>query len=238
MQKSYKHILLSSLLLISSVNAKQGCDISSVNTKQWCNVSSVIEETIPTFKIREEKATVKKETKKKLELKITETLTSIKIIYENQTLEIKRTPKNQKHTCPPFCIQPMNIKGVRTVGELEVLDFIKELKGKEAKLLIDVRKSKLYNQHTIPGAINIPYSMLDDKSKYQKEVLTLLGGKKLGDKWIFKSIPTLLIFGASDENEEASKSIKTLLELSYPHKKIYYYRAGVAGWSHLRLTLY
>jgi len=231
MQKPYKHILLYPFLLISCLNANQGC-----------NISSIIEETLPikkrppTFKIREEKR--KEETKKNVKLKITKTLTSITIVHENQILEIKRTPKSQKHTCPPFCIQPMNIKGVRTVGELEVLDFIKELKGKEAKLLIDIRNSKQYNQHTIPGAINIPYSMLKSHSKYQQQVLTLLGGKKRGEKWIFKSVPKLLIFGASDENEEASKSIKTLLELSYPHKKIYYYRAGIKGWSHLGLTLY
>jgi len=225
MQKSYTRRLLYPLLVSSYLNANQGCDISAV-----------IEETAPTFKIREEK--VKKETKKNQELKITETLTSITIVHENQTLRIKRTPKNQEHTCPPFCIQPMNIKGIRTVGELEVLDFIKELKGKQAKLLIDIRKSKQYKQHTIPGAINIPYSMLKEKSKYQDQVLTLLGGEKREGKWIFKSVPTLLIFGASDENDKASKAIKTLLQLSYPNQKIYYYRAGIEGWTHLQLTLY
>ncbi len=231
MHKKYTHILLYPLLLTSYLNANQGCDISSIIEE-----TAPKEKTTPTFKIREEK--VKRETKKKIELKITETLSSISIIYENQILRIKRTPKNQEHTCPPFCIQPMNIKGVSTVGELEVLDFIKELKGKEAKLLIDIRNSKEFKQHTIPGAINIPYSMLKQNSKYQDQVLTLLGGKKLEGKWIFKFVPSLLIFGASNENDRASKAIKTLLKLSYPKKKIYYYRAGVEGWNHLQLTLY
>jgi len=225
MHKKYRQVLFYPLLLTSYLNANQGC-----------NISSTIEKRTSTFRIREEK--IEKETKKKIELKITETLTSMTIIYENQILLIKRTPKDQEHTCPPFCIQPMNIKGVSTVGELEVLDFIKELKGKEAKLLIDIRDNKQFKQNTIPGAINIPYSMLKTNSKYQDQVLTLLGGKKLEGKWIFKSVPSLLIFGASDENDRASKAIKTLLKLSYPNKKIYYYRAGVEGWNHLRLTLY
>ena len=227
MNKQEQHLLLYPLLLISYLNANQGCDISSI-----------LEEKPKSLKIKEEKAEFKHETKKKAELKITETLSSITMTHENQILRIKRTPKNQEHTCPPFCIQPITIKGVRTVGELEVLEFIKELKGKEAKLLIDIRNSKLYNQNTIPGAINIPYSMLKNKSKYQEQVLQLLGGKKRGEKWIFKLVPTLLIFGNSEEDEKTTKSVKTLIALSYPAQKIYYYRTGIEAWSRLGLTLY
>jgi len=231
-EKKYTYILIYPFLFSSYLNANQGCNISSFIEK-----SRKIEESNPTFKIREEK--IKKEIKNKnIESKITKTLTSLKIIYENQTIEIKRTAKNQEHICPPFCIQPMNIKGVKTVGELEVLDFIKELKGKEPKLLIDIRENKEFKQYTIPGAINIPYSMLKSHSKYQAEILTLLGGKKVGKRWIFKFVPKLLVFGASDESDKASKAINTLLKLSYPHKKIYYYRAGIEEWSRLGLTLY
>lgn len=231
MCKRYTYILLYFFIFSSYLHANQGCDISSIIDKM-----SLEEKKSPTFKIREEK--IKIDRKKKVESKITETLKSITIVYENQTIVIKRTPKNQHHTCPPFCIQPMNIKGIKTVGELEVLDFIKELKGEKPKLLIDVRNSREYNQNTIPGAINVPYSMLKPSSKYQQEVLTLLGGKKRGEKWIFKSVPTLLIFGVSKENDKASKAIKILLKLSYPNKKIYYYRAGIEGWKDLGLTLY
>ena len=231
MQKKHTSIVLYPLLFTSYLNASQGCNISAIIEKE-----SFTQEKTSRFKIREE--TVKKETNKKVELKITETLSSVRIVHENQTILIKRTPKNQEHTCPPFCIQPMSIKGVRTVGELEVLDFIKGLKGKEAKLLIDIRTNKLYNQNTIPGAINLPYSMLKDKSKYQEQVLQLLGGKKRGKKWIFKLVPTLLIFGENEEDSKATKSIKTLLELSYPAQKIYYYRTGIDAWNRLGLTLY
>ncbi len=233
MQKKYTHILLYPLIVTSYLNANRGCDISAIIAK-----ASSTEKISPTFKIREEKINIRKETKKKFDLKITERLNSISIVHENQTIVIKRTPRNQKHTCPPFCIQPMNINGIKTVGELEVLDFIKELNGKEAKLFIDVRESREYNINTIPGAINIPYSMLKPNSKYQKEILTLLGGKKRRKKWIFKSTPTLLIFGASNENNKASKVIKMLLKLSYPNKRIYYYRAGIKGWKDLGLSLY
>jgi hypothetical protein len=207
-------------------------------SEEGCIISSVVKDKVPTFKIREEGEELKQVRTKNLKLSITERLNSITIFYENQKIEIKRTPKSPKHTCPPFCIQPMNIKGILTVGELEVLDFIKGLNGKEARLLIDIRKNKQFKQHTIPGSINIPYSMLKDHSKYQQQVLSLLGGKKYGDKWVFKSVPKLLIFGASNEKDDARKAINTLLKLSYPNTKIYYYRAGIEGWSNLQLTLY
>jgi len=227
----YTYIFLYFILIFSHLNANQGCNISAIIEKE-----SYKKEASSTFKIREEK--IKKDKKNKIELKITETLTSVKVIHENETLSIKRTTKNKEHTCPPFCIQPMNIKGVKTLGELEVLDFIKGLNGKEARLFIDIRSNKKYKEYTIPGAINVPYTMLSENSKYQDEVLRLLGGKKLDEKWIFKSVPSLLIFGASNEDNKSYKSIKILLKLSYPNKKIYYYRAGVEGWKQLGLTIY
>jgi hypothetical protein len=48
----------------------------------------------------------------------------------------------------------------------------------------------------------------------------------------------LLIFGESNEDNTARKSIEALLELSYPNQKINYYRAGIESWSRLGLTLY
>ena len=132
----------------------------------------------------------------------------------------------------------MNIEGVKTVGELEILNFIQELKKEEAKLLIDIRTSKEYKEHTIPSAINIPHTMLKSKSKYQKKVLTLLGGEKDGEKWNFRHIPILLIFGTNEESPEASHVIRTLLKFSYPSEKILFYRAGIDSWKRLGLTVY
>jgi len=230
MYKKSKHILLHILILSASIQANQGC-----------NISALIEDEDKKFKIRED--TVKKInsldiTTKKIELNITKTLKSIHIIHDNHPVVIKRKTNDREETCPPFCIQPIKIEGVDTVGELEVLKFIKELKGKEAKLFIDIRKRTLYNQSTIPGAINIPFRLLKDGSKYQKEVLTLIGGKKIKGKWSFKFVPALLIFGKSNQDNNAVNAIKTLLKLSYPKEKLYYYRAGIKEWNSLGLTLY
>jgi 3-mercaptopyruvate sulfurtransferase SseA len=130
---------------------------------------------------------------------------------------------------------------VVTVAELEVLDFINRLKEKKARLLIDIRENNFYKEGTIPGAINLPSSMLKDESKYQIEVLKLLGAKrnntKSNLKWSFTNALSLLIFGSSATSDDASSSVKKLLELGYPSSKLLYYRTGFQSWKALGLTI-
>ena len=173
---------------------------------------------------------------------ITETLMSVKVLHENEEVLIQREALDDKFSCPPFCIQPLKIKEVQTLGELEVLAFIDKLKEKKARLLIDVRESVDYEKSTIPGAINIPFSMLRVKSKYQEEILKLLGAKAIKKNskstWSFKEVQTLLIFGTSATTNEASSSIKELLRLGYPSSKLFYYRSGITSWKALGLTVH
>jgi len=171
---------------------------------------------------------------------ITPKLNAVKVLHEKDEVLIERKLLNKNFTCPPFCIEPMKIQGVNTLGELEVLAFIDKLKEKKGRLLIDVRENNLYDKETIPGAINLPLSMLKDGSKYQGEVLRLLGAKlkKSNNKWSFKKAQKLLIFGDSASTPEAVKSLKTLLRLGYPSDKLYFYRGGVSSWKALGLTTY
>jgi len=167
-------------------------------------------------------------------------LNSVKVLHEQDEVLIERKLLSQNATCPPFCIEPIDIKGVKTLGELEVLAFIDKLKEKKGRLFIDVRENDLYEKETIPGAINLPFSMLKDGSKYQGEVLRLLGAKlkKSSVAWSFKRAQRLLIFGDSATTPEASKSLKTLLRLGYPSSKLFYYRGGISSWKALGLTTY
>ena len=62
--------------------------------------------------------------------------------------------------CPNFCIQPMSpAPGVTTIGELEVLEF---LRSGEA-LLVDGRIRPQFEEGTIPGAVSIPYNEAADR---------------------------------------------------------------------------
>jgi len=171
-------------------------------------------------------------------IKITRTMSSVDVIHLGTEMSITRVATKEAPSCPPYCIQAMTIEGIKTVGELETLAFINKLKEKKSRLVIDVRKSKAYKEETIPGAINLPYSMLIDGSPYQKEVLKLLGsGKKIKKKWFFKHPHQLLIFGENAFSSTASDSIHQLINLGYPKDKILYYRGGIRTWKASGLTL-
>jgi len=236
---SYLKVLLYSTIAISSLSANEINDCLSGASKEemGCSIANILEAHTQTFRIREEES-LTLDIPSNSFVNITETLNLVKVKHEKKEIIIKRTSKEREHSCPPFCIQPMNIENVKTVGELEVLKFIEVLKKKKPKLLIDARSNILYKKHTIPGAINIPHTMLKDGNKYQKKILTLLGAKEHNKQWEFTKVPTLLIFGNSDEEDQATQAIKRLLKLSYPAHKILYYRGGVSAWKRLGLTLY
>ncbi len=227
-------IFILSSLLQADAQLTIGCS-SSVNKEiQGCASENILGEK------REDLFDVKdKETLSNInEMNMSKKLKSVNVSHENQELVIVRTVVNNEKTCPPFCIQPMTFSAVKTVGELETLSFIESLGKKKNRLLIDVRVSKLYKTSTIPGAINLPYGMLQKESKYYKEVLNLLGLKKVRGKWKAKNVPTLLVFDNGITDNKASETIKTLLKLSYPSNKILYYRGGVSSWRNLGLTLF
>jgi len=176
-------------------------------------------------------------------MKISPTLISVELFYHDENIFIERLATNNLKRCPPFCIQPITIKGVKTVGELEVLAFIENSKKNKTQLLIDARSNRNYRESTIAGAINLPLMMVEDGSAYQEEVFNLLGAKKrshtkIENSWYFKNAFSLLIFGESATTNEASMMIKKLLKLGYPASKIFYYRGGIVSWRAMGLTLY
>ena len=198
--------------------ADSGCNVLVKRKNQTCQERSILDDKSKT-------------------INITEKLVSIDTQHLEHNVTIERTSTPTAPSCPPFCIQPIKIDKIKTVGELEVLDFIEEVKRKGDGLLIDVRKNSQYNEETIPSAINLPYEMLTKKSPYQKEVLRTLGAKKIKKGCFFKNPQKLLIFGASSFSPEASKAVKQLLKLGYPSHKILYYRGGIASWKAAGLTL-
>ncbi len=182
-----------------------------------------------------------------VDIKITKELSSIVAEDKGNNIIIKRVqdPNSKlnsaftkvKKECPPYCIQPMNIGNVETVGELEVLKFIKDMKESSGSLLIDARTRAWYKKGTIPTAINLPFSMLDKKGKYFSKILTLLGGKKIGDSWNFDNAQKLLVFSNGVWDEQATIEIKNLIDVGYPEDKLLYYRGGMQMWNAVGLTI-
>jgi rhodanese-related sulfurtransferase len=141
--------------------------------------------------------------------------------------------------CPPFCIQPMSpAPGVHTVGELELLDFLKKKVETGKGVLIDARIPAWYRKGTIPGAVNIPFTLLDRRNPYRDRILVVLGAKRLEDgTWDFGGARELLLFCNGPWCGQSPHAIRNLIAAGYPPEKLYYYRGGMQNWQLLGLTV-
>ena len=112
-------------------------------------------------------------------------------------------------------IQPIRIaEGVRTVGELEVIQHLQR-----GLPLVDARTNDFFVASTIPGAVNIPYpeiaTRMDELNREQPTIF-FCNGPQCGQS------PT---------------AIHTLLEAGYSPEKILYYRGGLHDWLTLGLPV-
>ena len=142
--------------------------------------------------------------------------------------------------CPPFCVHPMQAAaGVVTVGEVELIKFIKNEVEKQTGLLIDARIPAFYKKGTIPGAVNIPFNLFaDDRNPYLDRILTVLGGvKNSDDEWDFSKAMKLLLFCNGPWCDQSPRAIRNLIAAGYPPEKIFYYRGGMQNWQNLGLTV-
>lgn len=146
--------------------------------------------------------------------------------------------------CPPYCIQPMQLAaGVVTLGELEVLDYLKRIAQGESKLMVvDSRTPDWYAKGTIPGAVNIPYAQnmagqATDLPGVKKTLLDLFGVKEIAETYDFNAAYTLAIFCNGPWCGQTPNYLRTLLTLGYPVSKLKWYRGGMQDWLSLGLTV-
>jgi len=141
--------------------------------------------------------------------------------------------------CPPHCVRRIEpIKDVQTVAELELINFIKDKVYKKKGILVDSRIKSLYEIETIPGAINIPFTLLQTNSqKIIERLFTLLGAKKLENgKYDFSNAKELVVFCNGIWCGQSVVFLKDMVKYGYPKEKLYYYRGGMQSWKLLGLT--
>ncbi len=131
-------------------------------------------------------------------------------------------------------VSPMKIaEGIETYGELEVLQFLKQMQSSKNMLFIDSRTSNWYKYQTIPGAINIPYTYFTKPDKFSSQFsnsLKLMGITKQKNDYNFKDAKTILLFCNGPWYGQSPVMIKKLLKLGYPTSKIKWYRGGMHSW--------
>lgn len=190
---------------------------------------------------------------------ITPGLQSVEVMHQGEKVMITRASdsdakipevyaKIARH-CPPFCIQPEVVApGVETVGELEVLGYLKRVGNGDRKVLvIDSRTPEWIIRGTIPGSVNIPWNKinLDVEGTFElaaeaeslHNILTeQLGVQDVNGSLDFRNAKTLVLFCNGSWCPQSSTNIKTLLKLGYPAYKLKWYRGGMQDWVSLGLT--
>jgi len=167
-------------------------------------------------------------------------------IQRNQSLDnlVNSEYAKTSRKCPPFCIQPYNLgNGVETIGELELLNYLKKSSsGDNSILIIDSRTKDWAKKGTIPGSINIPWTLLKPEAGADPFEVAELLEKKFGainieGLWNFSNAKTLVLFCNGMWCGQSPSSIKTLLRFGYPAEKLKWYRGGMQDWEILGLTV-
>ena len=128
--------------------------------------------------------------------------------------------------CPPFCIQPMTpAEGVATVGELELIDLLKD---PDARVL-DARTLEWHLEETIPGAYHLPYTQVADR-------LDELGCTETGGDWDCAEAKKVALFCNGLWCGQSPTAIRAMIREGYPAERIFYYRGGMQAWKILGLT--
>ena len=162
---------------------------------------------------------------------------------QNQAATVNPAFAKTSRKCPPFCIQPAQIAaGVETVGELEVIEYVKKMAaGDDSILLIDSRTPDWVAKGTIPGAINIPWTKLNtakgaDPISISELFTGRFGAIELEGLWDFSEAKTLVLFCNGMWCGQSPNNIKNLLRFGYPSNKIKWYRGGMQDWEILGLS--
>lgn len=192
------------------------------------------------------------------EAKITPSLSSVDVMHKGKKVRIQRA-QNKDHLipapynkttrgCPPFCIQPIHVvPGVETIGELEMLGYLKRMAGGDKTVLVvDSRTPDWIVRGTIPGSVNIPWNKINvDVGDFDigtsAETLDGILEKQFGaaheaNGWDFSNAKTLVLFCNGMWCPQSSVNIKTLRKMGYPASKLKWYRGGMQDWVSVGLT--
>lgn len=185
-------------------------------------------------------------------VRITPDLPYVDVQHAGKTVRIQRNQDTENtvkpdyaltsRNCPPFCIRPIKLQpGVETIGELEMLDYLVKASDPDNNILvIDSRTPDWVAKGTIPGSINIPWTLLDlDTSNpltISDAMVRQFGAELKDELWDFSSAKTLVLFCNGMWCGQSPRNIDTLTKFGYPAHKIKWYRGGMQNWEALGLT--
>lgn len=206
-----------------------------------------------------------------LDVKLTENRDYVTVEDHGRTIRVERIQDQNNvlsggfsktsRKCPPFCIHPIQVApGVTTVGEVELFDVMEGPLTTGQAVLVDARTPAWHKRGTIPGSINIPFtvfsrdpgdpdlgsamSKLGVTKKGVSSGLTLDGilemvgmGRSGGSNvWDFSQAKSVYLWCNGPWCDQSPRAIRALLKHGYPPEKLFYYRGGMQLWQILGLT--
>ena len=189
-----------------------------------------------------------------LEVRITQDLEYVDVVHNGKPVRIQRNQDPEarisdhyaltSRKCPPFCVQPAVIApGVETIGELELLEYLRRAAGGDDTILIvDSRTPDWVEKGTIPGSVNIPWTILNPEAGADPFEIADILEKRFGARateglWDFSNAKTLVLFCNGMWCGQSPTNIRTLLKFGYPAARLKWYRGGMQDWEALGLTV-
>ncbi|MDX2416080.1 MAG: rhodanese-like domain-containing protein [Xanthomonadales bacterium] len=183
---------------------------------------------------------------------ITPEMSSVEVLHKGKPVKIERNQDNKNtivadyaltsRPCPRFCIRPMKLApGVETIGELEMIDYLVAA-GKPGSniLVIDSRTPDWVEKGTIPGSVNIPWTLLKEDTSDPLTIAGILeerfGAKDEDGLWNYSGVKTVVLYCNGMWCGQSPRNIMTMLKYGYPADKIKWYRGGMQNWTALGLT--
>ncbi|MGB0467693.1 MAG: rhodanese-like domain-containing protein [Pontibacterium sp.] len=171
-------------------------------------------------------------------------LYSFVVDHDGDKVEVKRNqkPDNVIHELysttfrgMPQPISPFEPHDVETIGEREFVQLMMDAETNEDILIVDTRTEGWHYRLTIPGSVNVPYTVMDEPES-AADTLDDLGAEKKGENWDFSNAKTLAMFCNGYWCGQTPRLVRELLKAGYPDTKMKYYRGGMQAWTSLGLT--
>ena len=183
---------------------------------------------------------------------ITPELSSVEVLHKGKPVKIERNQDNKNtivadyaltsRPCPRFCIRPMKLApGVETIGELEMIDYLVAAGKPGSNILeIDSRTPDWVEKGTIPGSVNIPWTLLKEDTSDPLTIAGILeerfGARDEDGLWNYSEVKTVVLYCNGMWCGQSPRNIMTMLKYGYPADKIKWYRGGMQNWTALGLT--
>lgn len=182
---------------------------------------------------------------------ITESTPYVDVIHQGKKIRIKRIPDTgniididfalTSRPCPPYCIQPIKLApGVETIGELELISYLQKMASDDSIMVIDSREPKWLKSGMIPGAVNLPWNKLYNKTTSDEAIADILQFKFnaaiTGKLWNFENAKTLVFYCNGSWCGQSPTNIRALMSIGYPAHRLKWYRGGIQSWKLFGLT--